>query len=60
MGESEDPEADQEAQNIVQRYTERQRYLAGPMGMSEMVDMQRLLQLRSQVVSAVTALMQNR
>lgn len=49
--------AEREAQNIVSRFLQRQTYAATPVVMSQMVDFQNTLQMRSKVISAVETLM---
>jgi hypothetical protein len=52
-----DATAEREAQNIVSRYLQRQHYAATPVVMSQMVDFQNALQMRSKVISAIETLM---
>lgn len=50
--------AEREAQSIVSRFLQRQTHAATPIVMSQMVDFQNALQMRSKVISAIETLMQ--
>ena len=51
-----DASAESEAQSIITRHLERQKHRSAAMAMSEMVDFQRTLQMRSKVISAIEML----
>jgi hypothetical protein len=49
--------ADREAQSIVARHLERQQSNPKPAGMSQLLEFQHTLQMRSKVISAIETLM---